>query len=298
VLPALLLAARFFVMGDGSLALVNAHNDERAAVHYRRKDGTYDPAELGRIRHLVRSQGDARETDVSLRLVEVLSWLQHTAGGKPLVVLSGYRSPDYNQGLKTQGKAVAGGSLHTEGLATDLAFPRAELPRLWHRVRDLDCCGAGYYAKEGFLHVDVGRPRFWEATTSRVDENLSAGNARMFARTEFDRYAAGERMAVTLHAITVPPVLIRREAKVGGETLRVDAELPEKDGCYEVGSSGAHLRLAGARPVRRAPVVLSTCEPRSERTPETVETNPVEVYGTDTALEGRERTVPRAARTR
>jgi len=29
--------------------------------------------------------------------------------------------------------------------------------------------------------------------------------------------------------------------------------------------------------VRRAPVVLSTCEPRVERTPETVETNPIEV---------------------
>jgi len=298
VLPALLLASRFFVMGDGTLSLVNAHTDERATVHYRRKDGTYDSAELSHVRHVVRSQGDAREIDVSLRLVEVLSWLEHSAGGKPLVVLSGYRSPDYNQGLKAQGKAVAGGSLHTEGLATDLAFPRDQLPRLWHRVRDLDCCGAGYYAKEGFLHVDVGRPRFWEATTSRVDENLSAGNARMFARTEFDRYATGEGMAVTLHAITVPPVLIRREATLAGERLRVDAELPEHDGCYEVGASGARLRVSGAPRVHRAPVVLSTCEPRSERTPETVETNPIEVYGTDTALEGRERAAPRAARTR
>ena len=139
MLPALLLASRFFVMGDGTLSLVNAHTDDRATVHYRRKDGTYAADELARLRHVVRSQGDAREIDVSLRLVEVLSWLEHAAGGKPLVVLSGYRSPDYNQGLKAQGKAVAGGSLHTEGLATDLAFPRDQLPRLWHRVRDLDC---------------------------------------------------------------------------------------------------------------------------------------------------------------
>ena len=298
MLPALLLASRFFVMGDGTLSLVNAHTDDRATVHYRRKDGSYAADELARLRHVVRSQGDAREIDVSLRLVEVLSWLEHAAGGKPLVVLSGYRSPDYNQGLKAQGKAVAGGSLHTEGLATDLAFPRDQLPRLWHRVRDLDCCGAGYYAKEGFLHVDVGRPRFWEATTSRVDENLSAGNARMFARTEFDRYATGEGMAVTLHAITVPPVLVRREATLAGERLRVDAELPEHDGCYEVGASGARLRVSGAPRVHRALVVLSTCAPRTERTPETVETNPIEVYGTDTALESREGTPAHAARTR
>ena len=120
----------------------------------------------------------------------------------------------------------------------------------------------------------------------------------MFARTEFDRYATGEGMAVTLHAITVPPVLIRREATLAGETLRVDAELPEHDGCYEVGASGARLRVSGAPRVHRAPVVLSTCEPRSERTPETVETNPIEVYGTDTALQGREGTPAHAARTR
>ena len=109
---------------------------------------------------------------MSLRLIEVLSHVQKMAGGHPLVLLSGYRSSDYNKALKDQGKQVAGGSMHTEGLAADLAFPRPQLPKLWHQVRDLDCCGAGYYAKEGFLHVDVGRPGFWEATTSRVDENL------------------------------------------------------------------------------------------------------------------------------
>ena len=166
---------RFFIMGDGHLAVVNAHTDEHLTVRYRREDGTYDPDALARLRRVFRSGGDAREQDVSLRLIEVLSHVQKMAGGHPLVLLSGYRSPTYNQSLKNQGKQVAGGSMHTEGLAADLAFPRPQLPKPWHQVRDLDCCGAGYYAKEGFLHVDVGRPRFWEATTSRVDENLSAG---------------------------------------------------------------------------------------------------------------------------
>src|SRR5438876_6832786 len=268
---------RFFIMGDGHLAIVNAHTDEHLTVRYRREDGTYDADALARLRRVFRSGGDAREQDVSLRLIEVLSHLQKMAGGHPLVLLSGYRSPTYNQSLKNQGKQVAGGSMHTEGLAADLAFPRPQLPKLWHQVRDLDCCGAGYYAKEGFLHVDVGRPRFWEATTSRVDENLSAGNARMFARTEFDRYEAGEGVVITLHAATVPPVLVRREARLDGKSVRVESELPEREGCYEVRGPGARLKVVGVPAVRRAPVVLSTCEPRVERTPETVETNPIEV---------------------
>src|SRR3972149_1782956 len=81
-----------------------------------------------------------------------------------------------------RGARGASGPAHTEGPAADLALAGPQALRLWHAVRDLDCCGAGYYAKQGFVHVDVGRPRFWEAATPRVDQDLSAGNARLFAR--------------------------------------------------------------------------------------------------------------------
>jgi uncharacterized protein YcbK (DUF882 family) len=273
---------RFFIEGDGRLTIVNAHTDEQVTVRYRLADGTYDQAALGRLRAFFRSSGDRKEIEVSLRLIEVLSRLQGMAGGKPLVLLSGYRSPDYNQDLKQQGRAVAGGSLHTEGLAADLAFPRPALASLWKRVRDLDCCGAGYYQKEGFLHVDVGRPRFWEAATSRVDENLSAGNARLFARTEFDRYDTDETIAVRLHALTVPPVRIGRAARLAGgtddgERLTVEGDLEERDGCLEVPASGTRVRLPHAPAAGRGKIVLTTCAPRAEQTPETVETNAIEV---------------------
>jgi uncharacterized protein YcbK (DUF882 family) len=151
-------AQRFFVVGDGHLSVVNAHTDERVAVQYRRADRTYDDQALARLRHVFRSRGDQQETDLSLRLVEVLSHLQRLAGQKSLTLVSGYRSPEYNEDLRDKGRKAAGGSLHTEGLAADLAFPRPELPALWKKLRALDCCGAGLYRKEGFMHVDVGRP--------------------------------------------------------------------------------------------------------------------------------------------
>ena len=269
---------RFFVSGNGKLDVVNAHTDERVSVRYRRADGTYDDAAVGRLRALFRSRGDQKEGSLTLRLVEVMSWLEADAGGKPLVLLSGYRSPDYNADLKQQGRQVAGGSMHTEGLAADLAFPRPQLPKLWQQVRALDCCGAGYYAKEGFLHVDVGRPRFWEAATSRVDENLSAGNARVFARTDFDRYAAGEPILVTLHAMTVPPVRIARAAHLGDKKVSLESDVPERDGCLEVSGATTTLRVPEAPALQaRTTLVLDTCEPRTEKTPATVETNPIEV---------------------
>lgn len=277
-LPALAAAPpRFFITGDGKVDVINAHSDEHVSVRYRRADGTYDDAAVGRLRALFRSRGDQKEGNLTLRLVEVLSHVQAMAGGKPLLLLSGYRSPTWNADLKQQGRAVAGGSMHTEGLAADLAFPRANLARLWKRVRALECCGAGYYQKEGFLHVDVGRPRFWEAATSRVDENLSAGNARVFARTDFDRYPAGDQLVVTLHGMTVPPVRIARAAHLGGTRVAVESDLPEHDGCFDV-VPGARLRVPDAPAIPgRATLVLDTCEPRTEKTPATVETNAVEV---------------------
>ena len=265
--------ARFFVMGDGRLALVNAHTDARVDVQYRRADGTYDDAALAKIRRAFRSKGDDGEGKASLRLIEVLSSLQQSSGVRPLTLMSGYRSPDYNEDLIANGKRAASGSLHTEGLAADVAFPRKMLRPLWMKLRAMDCCGAGYYAKEGFLHVDVGRPRFWEPQTSRVEEHLSAENARLFARTEFDRYAVGEPVVVTLHAMTLPPVRIERRVQFSG----AQAELEGGDACVEVRELAGHVMLSPLDVPGRGRMVLTTCEPRVGQTPATIETNTVEV---------------------
>src|SRR4029453_3751848 len=148
----------------------------------RRPDNTYDPEALDRLANLFRSRGDGAVHAPVLRLVEVLSHVQHLAGADHLVPFSGYRRPAYNKTLK----GAASASMHTEGLAADIGLAKAKLPleTVWKRVRALDCCGAGFYGKDSYMHIDVGRPRFWTAPTTRADENLAAGNARLFARTE------------------------------------------------------------------------------------------------------------------
>src|SRR5262249_29403087 len=156
---------RFFVMGDGRLALLNAHTKASVDVRYRRTDGTYDETALAQIRRAFRSEGDTREGGAALRPLQGLRRLPPTTKVPPLTVMSGYRPPAYNEDLRAKGVRAAAGSLHTEGLAADVAFPRPILKGLWLKLRAMDCCGAGYYAKDGFLHVDIGRPRFWEPAT-------------------------------------------------------------------------------------------------------------------------------------
>jgi uncharacterized protein YcbK (DUF882 family) len=273
---------RFYVMGDGTLGVTAIHSSERVTVTYRKADGSYDDAALAKVARVFRSKV-GMVGEISPRFVELLSWVEGQTG-KPLSLMSGYRSPAYNEGLRRAGRKAASGSMHTEGMAADLAIPKAKLKDLWLAVRELDCCGAGYYAGNGFLHVDVGTPRFWEAATSKVDENLSAGNARVFARTDYDRYAGGEAMELRLHSVTSPPIHVRRAARLladgatDGPTVTIeDVEAPGGgDGCIEA-DARSRLRVVGAPVVEKARVVLETCEPRIERTPAQVTSNPVSV---------------------
>jgi len=274
---------RYFRAGDGDLAIKSPGLGERASVVYRLPDGTYDEAALARVQRVFRSKGDGKQGEIDLRLVELLAWLQGRTGVGELSLISGYRSPAYNERLRRNGVQAASASLHTQGMAADVAFPQKGLRPLWLQVRELECCGAGYYASPGFLHVDTGQPRFWEAATSKVGEDLSGGNARLFARTEFDRYQAGEGIEVRLRSLTAPPVRLKPIVRAvadgnGGGTreARIDRPLAGADGCVEV---DAVTRLL----VREVPALelghleLDVCEPRPERTPAVVTSNPIAV---------------------
>lgn len=295
-------SARFFVAGDGTLVLVDARTHERTAARYRRGDGSYDAAALAILRRALRSR-DGAEGPLVLRLVETLAAVQGRAGGRDLVLVSGYRSPGYNDDIRRRGAKAAGASLHSEGLAADVAVPGVDLAALWRALRAEGCCGVGFYAENGFLHVDVGRPRFWEATTSRVDENLSAGNARLFARTEFDRYAAGEPIVVTVHALTVPPLAVARVARFvpdRGPAVALAVRRIVPDGaaatsaspadpgwdapsgapppsCFIVDRTGAALVLDGLPSVGAGYLELAICPPRADRTPASIATNPLAI---------------------
>jgi uncharacterized protein YcbK (DUF882 family) len=272
---------RFFVMGNGSLEIVNPALHERVQVQYLGPDGRYDYAAIDDLRHILRCKGDMAQGEITPRFVELLGHL-YARTGRPLKLLSGYRSPSYNEGIRRRGTRATFGSMHTEGLAADLAFPPDDLLPLWLHVRELDCCGAGYYPAQGFLHVDVGTPRYWDPSTSRVDENLSAGNARALARTDFDRYTAGEMMLVRLYGVTSPPIRLQRAARLvsdgGGAGADVTVEevggTHGETGCI-VADRTTRLLVKGAPATPRGHLVLATCEPRVERTPVQIEANPV-----------------------
>jgi uncharacterized protein YcbK (DUF882 family) len=274
--------SRFFFSGDGEIAIDHAYFQQRVDLRYRSADGNYDPVALERIEHLFRSREDGAIGSISLRLIELLDFLQDRFHPQRLVLVSGYRSPEFNQNLRQRGRLVAENSLHTQGLAADVQFAGLDLRKLWGDVRDLHTGGVGLYEKEGFLHIDVGPPRFWEPETSRVGENLSRGNARLFARTDFDRYDDLKGAVVQLYNVTALPLRVRSEAHLGTQSLPlvpVGIVATLVDGCYVIDepAKAYALRVAASLPApsKRESIALETCTPRIDATPAQVLTNPI-----------------------
>lgn len=286
-------ALRFFFAGNGHLELEHAHFEERLHIRYRNADGSYDSAACEQVDRFFRSRNDGRTQPIPLRLVELLGYLQSRYRARPMVLLSGYRSPEFNEQLGAQGQAVALASLHTQGLAADIALPGMDLRKLWLRLRAEQIGGVGFYQRQRFLHVDVGPPRFWEETTSRVTENLSAGNARIFARTDFDRYRSLNGSRITLHSVTALPVRIAPtvsadtpQGLLTAEIVPLNAAIVLDQGCWVIREPAPRyeFEVRGVEPRAeiakgdRFPLRLKTCEPRVERTPAEVWTNAVELF--------------------
>ncbi len=76
-------------------------------------------------------------------------------------VISGYRSAKTNQILANKGGGVAKKSLHMRGMAIDIRVPGIQLTRLRTAAASLKIGGVGYYPKPDFIHIYVGRIRYW-----------------------------------------------------------------------------------------------------------------------------------------
>ena len=176
---------------------------------------------------------------------------------------------------------MAQASLHSEGMAVDVQPAGLQLRRVWDALRAEKVGGVGLYAGDGFLHLDTGRPRFWEAATSGVAQNAAKENARLFARTDFDRYDSLAGAVVSLHSLTALPIRVSRTARVDGERVTLAARGARADGdCWVFEDPAPRYELVvetpRAAPARRAELVLTTCAPRVGATPREVRSNPIE----------------------
>ncbi len=210
-------AGRFFLVGDGKLHIRNEKEGRTARIALLNADGTLNEAsrkDADRIFGITNAEGPTR---VSLRLLFLLDYFSDKAApGAQIGLLSGYRSPAYNEGLKKSGGNVAKTSLHMDAMAVDFFIEGVDGKSLWEMIRQENCCGVGHYGGRS-VHLDTGRPRFWEAATSGVQTGQSDYNRRIYLSTEYDRYAPGEKVRLVLASVSDFGFGIAPEGDVAGE---------------------------------------------------------------------------------
>ncbi len=146
------------------LRFYHTHTNERLDIVYRRGDA-YLPEALDQMDYYLRDYrtGDVRHYDP--RVLDLLHDLT-TAVGKPemeIDVVCGYRTPRTNEFLRTRHahSGVARHSLHMEAEAIDIRMPGVTTLQLRNAAAALHLGGVGYYPASAFVHVDVGRVRYW-----------------------------------------------------------------------------------------------------------------------------------------
>ena len=126
-------------------------------------DGDYIPESLTEINHLLRDYRANQVKEIDPNLLDLLYNLnKKLESNDPYHVISGYRTPKTNAVLRKRNRRVARNSLHMAGMAVDLRMPHLHVKHLCNAALEMRCGGVGYYARRGFVHLDVGDVRTWQ----------------------------------------------------------------------------------------------------------------------------------------
>ena len=149
------------LIADRRLFLYNTHTDESLDVCYY-SQGRYQTQALKEIDHILRDHRTETVYPIHKGLIHLLHSIStafdHSAW---FHIISGYRSPETNAMLRKKTNGVAKSSLHMKGKAVDIRIPGYDTKLLRRICMKLHAGGVGYYPKSDFVHVDIGRIRYW-----------------------------------------------------------------------------------------------------------------------------------------
>ena len=278
---------RFFLMGSGTLHLKNLRNEQEARVHLLNRDGSFNERAFDEVDRVFGFPTEEKGEHISPRLLFMLSYFSdHVAPGKMIAIESGYRSPDYNNKIREKGANAAKTSTHIDGMALDFWLEGVDGKELWETVRAKNCCGVGHYGCKT-IHLDAGRPRFWEAATSGTKNKEPDDNRHILLSTDFDRYGLGEKIKLSLSGISTFGFGIRPTAHIYSSS---DSEQPiallqiqtrNKSSCIMISdhksSRFLYASLPPKLPAGRYKVKIEFCEKPILQMPSEVSSNEIEL---------------------
>ena len=159
LLPVILFCAT--EQNQRTLDFVHTHNSETVAVAYA-VDNALVPGAISKLNHFLRDHRNGEVIEIDPKLFDLLWTIRERAGvDGPFHLISGYRSPQTNEMLRSQGRQVAKNSMHVKGQAIDIRLPGVPIATLRKIATELKVGGVGFYPNSDFIHVDTGRVRYW-----------------------------------------------------------------------------------------------------------------------------------------
>jgi uncharacterized protein YcbK (DUF882 family) len=141
------------------LNLNNVHTGERLNIKYY-SSGIYDRDAMHEINHLMRCHFTNEVKPIDVKVLDLLCNIKDATGtNKEVLIISGYRSRQYNEYLRRIGRGVACNSLHLQGRAIDFRIPRVNNHVLTNFAKAFHTGGVCTYPD--FVHIDDGSVRYW-----------------------------------------------------------------------------------------------------------------------------------------
>jgi len=279
--------ARFFLMGGGSLHLKNLRNNREATVNLLDKDGSFNKEALAKVDWVFEFPAAEKGEHISPRLLFMLSYfVDRLAPGKVVNIESAYRSPEYNQQLREGGNNVARTSTHQDGIALDFWLPGVGGKQLWKTIKAKNCGGVGHYGGKA-VHLDAGKPRFWEAATSGTGSKEPDYNRNLYLSTEFDRYRPKEQIRLAFSGLSDfdfgvhPGIQIFRAGDAATPVTGIRLKHTDEDDCLRLGDRKAARSLTASIPAFLPPgrytIKVEFCEKPFEQMPAEAMSNPIEI---------------------
>ncbi|MDU9047957.1 MAG: DUF882 domain-containing protein [Candidatus Electrothrix sp. Rat3] len=144
-----------------TLSFYHTHTHEHLTVTYANA-GIYDPVALEKINAYLRDFRTSEIHPIDPALLDILWTMQQKMRcNSTYEIISGYRSPETNNKLRSRSKGVAKRSLHMKGMAVDIRLSGQKTCLVRDCAVSLNFGGVGYYADSDFVHIDTGRVRTW-----------------------------------------------------------------------------------------------------------------------------------------
>jgi uncharacterized protein YcbK (DUF882 family) len=278
---------RFFRLGDGQIHIKNEKDGREVKVNLFEPKGAFNEKALKETDGVFNFPNTSKGEHISLRLLFLLDYFSDIAApGKMIHLVSGYRSPSYNEKLKKSGGNVAKTSTHIDGMAIDFFIEGIDGKILWEIIRKENCCGVGHYGGK-VVHLDSGKPRFWEAATSKVDTQESEFNRRVYLSTEYDRYKRGERVRFFLTSVSNFQFGIQNMAILVNDferknrPIRLSVQTQPEEKCVVINNRTVSRFIYSTFPAEAEPgryrVQLDFCKKPFEQMPSTIFSNEIEI---------------------